>query len=287
MWLFFIALYFAFGAASYLIRRVLAQKLPDKNRLINASFFVVFLLPAAILLGLLFPHNLHIGWVNLLLLLGGSLIWPIFNILAFRANKDIDVGVYTVINNLSPIFTLIVALTVLDESLAGAAFAGVFLLIASGVLVAAPQLKQHKHTQISGILFALGSTAVLGIAVAYERYMLNRVDFGTYLLIGWSSQIAWAVYLARNELKKLPILFKDSATKNVVFGYGLTNVLKSTCFIVALKYSNSAARVGAASDFMSVVVIISAYFILRERNYLPVKLLAAAMGIIGLILVAR
>lgn len=286
MWLVFIAFYFVFGAASYLLRRVLAQKLPNKNRLINASFFIIFLLPAALVLGLLFPHNLAIGWVNLALLLGGSLIWPVFNILAYRANKDIDVGVYTVINNLSPIFTLIVALTVLDESLNTNVLIGIFLLLISGVVVASPQLKQHKHTSKSGIIFALISTAVLGFAVAYEKFMLNRVDLGTYFLIGWTSQIAWMAYLSRKDLKELPSLIRGEETKKTVLGYGLTNVLKSMCFILALKYSASAAVVGATTDFMSVVVIIAAYFILHERSYLLVKLLAALLGIAGLLLVA-
>lgn len=61
MWQLLIIFYFVFGAASYLLRRILAQKLGHRNRLINSVFFLFFLLPAAIILSFFFPHNLDVG----------------------------------------------------------------------------------------------------------------------------------------------------------------------------------------------------------------------------------
>src|SRR5947199_2672497 len=109
MWQFFIVFYFIFGATNYLLRRVLAQKFDDSNRLINTVFFLCFLLPTAIILSFFFPHNLNIGLINLVIVLGGSIIWPLLNIASFRANRHVDVGIFTIINNLSPLFTLLVA----------------------------------------------------------------------------------------------------------------------------------------------------------------------------------
>src|SRR3990167_8928576 len=108
MWQLLIVFYFIFGVVSYILRRVLAQKLGDHNRLINAIFFVFFLLPTTIILSFFFPHNLNVGAFNLLLLFVGSLIWPIAALVAFRANKEVDVGIFSIINNLSPVFTLII-----------------------------------------------------------------------------------------------------------------------------------------------------------------------------------
>src|SRR5258708_4172464 len=105
MWQFFIALYFVFGTSSYLLRGELARKFGEHNRLINATFSLLFLLPAAILLAFFFPHNVNVGVLNLFLLLGGGILWPLFLIVAFSANKKVDVGVYTLFNNLSPLFT--------------------------------------------------------------------------------------------------------------------------------------------------------------------------------------
>lgn len=287
MWQTLLIFYFIFGTSSYLLRRTLAKKFHDKNRLINAAFFIVFLLPTALLLAPLFPHNLAVGWVNIAFLLAGSIIWPLFNILAFKANKTVDVGIYTVINNLSPFFTLLFALTILNESLTTHQYAGILLLIFSGLLVALPQLRKNNETHTYGILLCLLSTAVLGTAVAYERFMLTRIDLGAYFIYGWGSQIFWMAILARKELKNLPLLFKETPTRKLTFGYGLTNVLKSASFILALKLSGSAAVVGAATNFMSVTVIISAYIFLAERKNLIIKLTSAIIGILGLFLVAK
>lgn len=288
MWQLLIVFYFVFGAASNILRRVLAQKLGDHNRLINAIFFVCFLLPAAIVLSFLFPHNLDIGLLNIFLLVGGSIIWPIFNITAFHANKEVDVGIFAIISNLSPVFTLAIALTLLHESLRAPQYVGVGLLITSGVLAASSQLNKHKRTSMNGIVMSALSAALLGLAVAYERFMLSRIDFGAYLIYGWGSQIFWSAVLAGKELKKLPALFhKEAEKRQTLIVWGATNALKSVAFILALKISGSASLISAASDFMSVAVVIAAYFYLKERQHMVHKLLSAAIGIAGLLLIAK
>lgn len=67
--------------------------------------------------------------------------------------------------------------------------------------------------------------------------------------------------------------------------YGGSNALKSTCFILALLYSGSAALVSAATNFMAVVVIIAAYFVLKEKDNILHKGIASVIGIVGLLMV--
>lgn len=288
MWQISIFFYFVFGATSYLLRRVLAQKLGEHNRLINSIFFLFFLLPAAIILSFFFPHNLNVGALNLFLLFGGSIIWPILGIISFRANKEVDVGIFTIISNLSPIFTLAIALPFLNESLRMPQFFGVGLLVLSGLLAASSQLNKHNRLSVNNILICLLSAIVLGVAVAYERFMLSRVDFGTYLIYGWGSQIIWSTILAGKELKKLSKLFsKTEENRKTLIVWGVVNTLKSVAFILALKVSGSASIISAASNFMSIVVVITAYFYLKERQNMIHKWLAAGIGIIGLFLVTK
>ncbi len=287
MWQLLIIFYFVFGATNYLLRRVLAQKLGDYNRLINAVFFIFFLLPTTVILSFFFPHDLNVGIVNLVLLFGGSLIWPLMSLTAFSANRKVDVGIFAIINNLSPIFTLAIALPFLHENLNELQFVGVGLLIVSGVLAASSQLKKHNRSNMNGIMLCLLSAVILGVAVAYERFMLNRIDFGSYLIYGWGSQIIWSAILAGHELKKLPKLFTiDTKTTQTLMIWGGTNVLKSIAFILALTMS-SASLISSASNFMSVAVVIAAYFFLKERKHMIEKLFAVIIGIAGLFLITR
>lgn len=162
MWQILIVFYFIFGATSYLLRRILAQKLDHRNRLINSVFFLFFLLPAAVVLSFFFPHNLNVGVLNLFLLFGGSIIWPILGIVSFRANKEVDVGIFAIINNLSPVFTLVIALTFLHESLRISQYLGIGLLILSGLVAASSQLHKHNRLSISNIFICLLSAFILG-----------------------------------------------------------------------------------------------------------------------------
>lgn len=288
MWQLLLIFYFIFGTTSILLKRVLAQQLGDHNRLINSIFFLFFLLPAAIILSFFFPRNLNVGLLNLFLLLGGSIIWPIASIIAFRAMKEVDAGIFTIINNLSPVFTLAIALPFLGESLNELQFFGVGLLILSGCIAASSQLNKHNRVSINGIFICLLCAAVLGIAITYERFMLNRIDFGAYLIYGWGSQIIWSAILAGKELRKLPKLFdKDAKKRQTLIVWGMASVLSSVAFISSLKISGSASIISAATDFMSVAIVIAAYFFLKERQHMVHKWLAVTLGIAGLLLIVK
>ena len=287
MWLLVIGLYFVFGSASYLLRRILAQRIQEYNRLLTALFFVVFLIPAAIILASLFPYSLSVSSLDLLLLLGGSVIWPIVNLTAFKANETADAGTFVIISNLSPLFTLAIAIPFLNESLAMVQYVGIGLLVFSGVLATVSQRKSEGAVPLSGILWCLLSAALLGFASAYEGFMLSRVDFGTYLIYGWGAQAVWALLFAIPQFKKLPgFMYEVSSMPRTVFFWCLTNVLKSVAFIFALKLSGSASLTSAASNFLSVAVVIAAYIFLNERNLLVFKIISVAFGVGGLFLIA-
>lgn len=288
MWQLLLIFYFIFGTTSHLLRRILAQKLGDHIFLINAVFFLFFLLPTTIVLIPFFPHNLNVGLLNLFLLLGGSIIWPILAIISFSANRKVDVGIFTIINNLSPLFTLAIALPLLHENLSTSQLIGISLLILSGILAASSQLHKGNRTSLESIFVCLLSAVVLGIAVAYERFMLSRVEFGAYLTYGWGAQITWSAILAGKELRKILRLFnRDAETRQNLVVYGSAKALAAVAFILALKTNGSASVISATTDFMSVTVLVAAYFYLKERQHMVYKWLAATVGIAGLLLIAK
>jgi len=287
MWQILIGFYFVFGTASYILRRKIAQKVGQHNRLINSIFFLFFLLPAIFILLFFSPHNLNVGKINFILLIGGSLVWPVANILAFESNRKVDVGVFTIINNLSPLFTLVIALPFLHEKLTGLQYFGFAMLILSATIAAFSQLKISRSISLNGVLTCLLTAVVLGVAVAYEKFMLTRVDFGAYLVYGWGAQITWALILARKELKLIPkIIGKGSEVKNLVLLWALTSVLKSISFITSLKLS-TASVISSISDFLSVTVVIAAYFYLQEKENIVSKIIAVILGVAGLLLIAK
>jgi drug/metabolite transporter (DMT)-like permease len=282
-WQLLLTAYLILGTAGYLIRRRLAQTLTKHNRLVNGFFFIAVLYPLGLIVAAFSSPNLSIGWQNIVFLLAGSGIFPLINLLAYRANRDVDAGLYTILNNLTPIITIVAASLLLQEKLNDQQLLGAVVIITSAFVATLPKLQKRSASSSAGMLFALASVSLLGIAIVYERWMLTRIDFGAYLVFGWGAQTLWMLILAWPEKKNIRIL---RVKKNFlpILGYGVTNALKGLCFVAALKLSGNASVVGAFASFMAVMVVLSAYFILKEREGLLFKVGAALIGTIGLII---
>lgn len=283
MWQLLVVGYLILGTAAYLLRRTLAQSLSKHNKLVNGFFFLCVLYPTGLIVAAFSSPNLNIGWVNLALLLGGSGIFPLINLSAFRANKDVDAGLYTIINNITPIITIIAATLLLNEKLSDQQLLGATIIILSAFLATLPRLRHRGTSKSTGLAFALISVGLLGLAIVYERWMLTRIDYGAYLVFGWGAQTFWMTILAWSDRKYIKLL-RNKKDFIPVLGYGITNTLKGLSFVTALKLSGNASVVSAFGSFMAVLVVLSAYFVLKEKEWLLFKIIAAVIGTAGLII---
>ena len=261
----------------------MAQTLTKHNRLVNGFFFIAVLYPLGLIVASFSSPNLSIGWLNVVFLAAGSGIFPLINLLAFRANKDVDAGLYTILNNLTPIITIVAASLLLQERLNDQQLLGAAIIITSTFLATLPRLQKRSASSSTGMLFALASVSLLGLAIVYERWMLTRIDFGAYLVFGWGAQTLWMSVLAWPERKNIKIL-REKKNFLPILSYGVTNAFKGLCFVAALKLSGNASVVGAFASFMAVMVVLSAYFILNEKEGLLFKIGAALIGTFGLII---
>lgn len=272
------------ATVSNLMRRWLAKDLIRHNRLINLIFFAV-LYPTGIVYALTMPHNLAIGMQNLILLLVGSLIFPIINITTFRANKHLDAGAFTILDNLSRVITIGTAVLWLNEGFTGYQVIGATLIILSAVIVGVPRLHEHHLAIKSGLGWALIAVFLHGIAITYERYMLQQMDLGAYLIIGWGCQLAWMLLLARpkrHEIRQLRL----SKKLNHVLIYAMTASVRAIGFITMLKLT-SAAFASAIVSFLPIAVVIAGFVFLHERRMLLLRIASAATGTIGLLIITR
>jgi drug/metabolite transporter (DMT)-like permease len=215
----------------------------------------------------------------------GSGVFPLINLLAFKASKDVDAGLYTILNNLTPIVTIIAATTLLNESLNNQQLLGATIIISSTILATVPRLRHRVTSSSKGLVYALMSVSLLGMAIVYERWMLTRMDFGAYLVFGWGAQTLWMTILAWPERKHIGF-FRKKKNFWSAFAYGATNALKGLSFVAALKLSNNASVVGASASFMAILVVMAAYIVLKEKEWLWFKIAAAVLGASGLIILS-
>jgi drug/metabolite transporter (DMT)-like permease len=277
--------YLILGTAGYLVRRQLAQTLTEHNRIINGFFYLGMLWPLGLVVAAFSSPDLAIGWLNVAFLLAGSVMFPLIALTAYKASEHVDAGLYTILNNITPIITIITASVLLSESLNGQQLLGAFIIIASAFLVTLPRFHKSSKTSSAGIALALTSVTILGFAIVFERWMLTRIDFGAYLVFGWGAQTLWMTIFAWKDRSEYKILLERNNFRPILL-YCVSNSFKGVCFVGALKVSGNASVVSAFTSFLAVLVVVSAYFILKEREALFLKLSAAAIGTTGLIILS-
>lgn len=275
--------YLILGGGAYLIRRRLAVAFTEYSRIINGFFFVAILYPLGLIIAAFTSPNLAISWLDIIFLIIGSAIFPIINLLAYRASKDIDAGLYTILHNFIPIITIVAASVLLHESLNNQQLLGAAIIIISAFWATFPKFKHNSKSSLVGLAIGLLAILLLGLAIVYERWMLTRVDFGAYLVYGWGAQTLWMAIIAWPKRAQLKFL-KERKTFVQVLAYGATNAFKGVCMVGALALSGNASIVGASTGFMAALVVLGAYFILKEKELLWFKLSAAIVGAIGFIL---
>lgn len=282
-WQVLLGLYLAMSTSVYVLRRKLAQTIPEHNRFVGWFMYLWVLWPVGLITAAIMRPNLAIGWENLGLLLAGELLFPLVTLLSFRASKEIDAGVYTILTNLAPVVTISSAWVFLHEGLSARQLVGAGILLFSAFLASSPNLFRRHRVKAGGIVFALMSVVLLGLGITYERFMLSRMDFGAYLVFGWGAQSLWMTILAWKQRRNLHLL-KRSALATQIIVYAVAFALTGITFVGALKLSGNASLVAATRSFLAVLVVLAAYFALRERGQLWLKISAALLGATGLII---
>lgn len=276
--------YLVLGTASYLWRRQLARTFARANRLVNAFFFVAVLYPIGLFVAILTTPDLSIGWASFWLLLFGGALFPFVNLLIYRANRDMDAGLFTIISDLIPVVSITAGWLLLNEGLSGQQLIGAAIILLAALLVTLPQLKHHMRNNRVAMICALSAVTLLGLGFVFERYMLTRMDFGAYIVFGWGFQMLWGVVFAWRERKSYKILF-DPKIRGKLWAFSLSSTFRGLCIVGALYLSGNVSVVMASASFLTVLVVVAAYFILKEKEWLWLKLGAATLGVIGLLLI--
>ncbi|HZM64031.1 MAG TPA: EamA family transporter [Candidatus Saccharimonadales bacterium] len=276
--------YLVLGTVSYLLRRQLAKTFAKANRLVNAFFFVAVLYPIGLLVAAFTTPDLAIGWTSVLLLVIFGAIFPASNLLVYRANRDLDAGLFTIISDLIPVVSITVGWLALHETLSGQQLIGAAIILMATLLVTLPQLKHHMVHNKSALICAIVAVVAIGVGFVFERYLMTRMDFGAYLIFGWGAQMVWGVLLALPERKSYKMLL-DPKIRGKLLGFSITSALRGLCIGGALFLSGNVSVVMASASFLTVLVVIAAYCILKEKEWLWLKLGAASLGVAGLLLI--
>lgn len=108
-WQLLLAIYLILATISFLLRRKLGESSPQYNKLVNWFFYLVILYPVGVVAAIVLHGSLRISLINLAIISIAELVFPLISITQYRANKDVDAGLFTILNSLKPIITITTA----------------------------------------------------------------------------------------------------------------------------------------------------------------------------------
>jgi len=279
-WQFLITASIIFGSISNLLKRVIAKH--TKSKPIAYSIFYMFIIGIAMtFFGLLSNQmilpNLKPLLPNLLLM---GFFYGFANIFIFKSLKQIEASKFTILFSIRTFFTILASSFLLKEFLSTRQLLGVIVVFISIILI---NLKRFKFSLGKGELFALAGAICFGLAISNDRFLLQFFKPYPYTAISFLTASTVLAVIYPKELRHFKLfLNKDIFAKililSILVGF---NVLT---FLAALHASDNSSQVASISLSGGVVTVLLAIIFLKERKNLSKKIIAALIGLTGLIL---
>lgn len=284
-WQLCIFIFLTLSVVAGLFQRKLGRDIPQYSSLINSLFFLCVHYPAGLIAASILGFDATIGWVNLAAIAAFSFTFPLAGLLSLRASKDVDAGLFSILQNLGPVVSIILAVLLLSERLNIQQLVGTLIIVASALSISTLSYNRGSKSTKKSIILAITTVGLVGVGVVYEAWMLQRIGFSNYLVFGWGFQTFWAVVFAWPMLPQAKNLLKSPYRMPVLI-FSLTRSMKGGAFVGALYLSSSASLISAFVSFLPVLMVVSGFIFLHETQYLRFKIASAAAGSIGLLILA-
>ncbi len=272
--------YFLAASSSPLQRRWLAiNREHDSKGQIDFSFKVTLIVAVfGLILPIFEPFFLQGNIIYLIML---SFLCGVFGagyfISSYIAQKHVDAGITTLVNNIYTPITIILATVFLNEKLAPLQIAGTILLLLSIILIS----KKHRLGRLrfdKYFLLMVASAVMLGVLLTAERALQKTTGFTAGTILSWWSQCTFLGVTALITKSKTTYSNTDTLIT------GTLRFFQSLSWVVLIFVVGNLSVVSAITTFKVVVVFIAAAVFLREREDLPRKLIGSVIAIVGLLL---
>jgi drug/metabolite transporter (DMT)-like permease len=279
-WQIFVAISIVTSAVSALLQKASMRK----QKINPVAFAAGFQLLTSFFIGiiLLFTGfhlpDLRVIWPNLLLM---PVLYSLGNISKFKSLKRIEASEFTILFQSSTVITVLVAVMLLGEVFRIQEIAGLALVILAIVLVTLREKVKVRFS--SGELYTLGCAAAFGIAFANDAYILRTFDLWSYTFIAFFIPGALTLLYMRKEAKTLKHLLEKESVIGFVLSSLIYAVAAATVY-AAYQIGRNAAQIASITPTYSILIVILAAILLKERDRLPQKLIAAVLAVVGIVL---
>ncbi len=279
-WQLFLGLSIFAEVSGRLIQRVLLRD--DKSDPI--AYTIVFQLLGgtvigiyAFITGFTLP-NLQPVLLNLVLV---PILFGSANIFIFKSLQLTEASIFTVLFASRSLWLILGAILLLSEKFSTQQFMGAVLIITSVIIIS---WKRQQIRLQKGELFAILAAFLLACSILNDAYIVKAFNVPSYLTLQYliTSIFLWIVY--HRKTKKIISLVQSKTIHKIALlaiAYGTASIT----YLSAYKLGNNAAQLGTIFQISSILTVLLAIIILKEKSSIPIKIVAAILSFIGVLLV--
>ncbi len=278
-WLFLLLINVVVMSVASLFQR-LAMKEKNSDPVLSSIIFqfILGLLVTAFILtkGFVWPTLAHLPFI-----LFSASLYAIGCVMFFKAIKLLEASEMTILGGVGAIVTMICAYFFLGERLVVSQYLGAALVLLSVILI---QYNGQKFILNKGVIYVLLATSLYSFAVTSDTFVIKSYDALSYAAIMSFLPGIMLCFFFPKSLPKLPKAVK-TISKNLLI-YVFLYAIGVITFYASLGQGAMLSQVGVIVRTQIIFTVILAAVFIKENDRLLRKILAALIGMIGIMLVA-
>ncbi len=220
-------------------------------------------------------NNLALNFILLAVLYGAG------NLLLFKGLKTVEASDTTILVTTRAIWTILVALLFLNETLNPLRILGIFLIFGAIILVFGTKEKIKLN---KGAIFILLSAVCFGVELANDSYILRQSEVVSFTAIGFLlPAIAMIIFQPKALFRAKQLLQPKRGIKMLLLSI-IYSIQAITAYL-AYKLGGNISQLAPIFQSSLILTVILAIIFLNEKDRLKIKLASAVLVTIGILLI--
>jgi drug/metabolite transporter (DMT)-like permease len=200
-----------------------------------------------------------------------------FFVSSFTAQKHVEAGVSTLVNNIYTPITIVLASIFLNERLTPIqVFGSAFLFIGMVIVSKKHRIGTFRFDKYFLLMVLSGIT--LGLSLTAERALQKMTGFTAGTMLSWWAQCAFLGIASLISGERSPYSAKDISIT------GSLRFLQSLSWVILLFAVGNLSLVSAVTTFKVVIIFVFAALFLNEREDLTRKIVGSLVSVAGLLM---
>lgn len=221
-----------------------------------------------------------------LLVAASTVLWSSIMVIAFTSMKLVPVSRREQISQIEVIFVILFAAVILREQITAFKLLGAAFIIAGALVAAIGRTSIHSGLRSRGVLLTVIAAALYALVAIVDSAALHYFPTGLYTFMLYFLPfltLAGFLLVKRNRTSSLHLIERKGW---VVIGATLLSVTSYYTGLRAYDLADASSVYPVLKLAMVFAVLGGLFFFKEERIHIPRKLIAAALVLIGALIVA-